>query len=151
VYAFYLGHVAPECVRSVISLGSPMQLTAEDQGTPIVVRAMYRWFAHPMGPVAHVANVRAKILKAAPPVPSTCIYSDTDGVVPPAAARIDTHEGQHENLWVPGSHLGLGFNAAVMWILADRLAQPEGAWRPFESRGLAGSFYERLAALPHVC
>jgi pimeloyl-ACP methyl ester carboxylesterase len=151
LYAFYLGHVAADCVRSVASLGSPMQLSGSDPATPVVVRALYRWLAHPMGPVAHAADMRAKILRAAPPVPSTCIYSDTDGVVPSRAARIDTDDPQHENLWVPGSHLGLGFNAAVMWILADRLAQPEGAWQAFEPKGFAGSLYARLAALPHFC
>jgi pimeloyl-ACP methyl ester carboxylesterase len=151
LYAFYLGHVAADCVRSVTSLGSPMQLSGTDPETPVLVRAMYRWLAHPMGPVAHAADVRAKVLRASPPVPSTCIYSDTDGVVPARAARIETDDPLHENVWVPGSHLGLGFNAAVMWILADRLAQPEGAWQPFEPKGFAGSLYARLAALPHFC
>jgi len=99
-----------------------------------------------MGPVAHLAHVRAKVLKAPPPMPSTCVYSMTDGVVPPQAARIDTTEGEHENIWVPGSHLGLGFNAAVMWIVADRLAQPEGEWQPFRVDGRLGAIYDRCAS-----
>jgi pimeloyl-ACP methyl ester carboxylesterase len=147
VYAFYTAHSAPECIRSVISLGSPMRFSAENHKTPLMVKAIYRYFAHPMGPVAHLAHVRAKVLRAPPPVPSTCVYSMTDGVVPPDAARIETSEGEHENIWVPGSHLGLGFNAAVMWILADRLAQAEGSWEPFRLNGRAGSVYERVAAL----
>ena len=49
---------------------------------------------------------------------------------------------------MPGSHIGLGFNAAVMWVLADRLAQAEGRWKPFEPRGWAGRIYERFAAFP---
>ena len=48
---------------------------------------------------------------------------------------------------MPGSHIGLGFNAAVMWILADRLAQPEGAWETFQPQGVVGSLYERMASL----
>jgi hypothetical protein len=100
-----------------------------------------------MGPVAHLANVRAKVLRSPPPMPSTCIFSETDGVVPPDAARIETADGQHENIWVPGSHIGLGFNPAVMWILGDRLAQPEGAWQPFEPRGLLGALYQRCAGV----
>jgi hypothetical protein len=147
VYSFYAAHSAPECVRNVISLGSPMRFSAESFKTPLLVRAVYRYFAHPMGPVAHLAHVRAKVLKSPPPVPSTCIYSMTDGVVPPQAARIETSDGEHENIWVPGSHLGLGFNAAVMCILADRLAQPEGVWQPFRMEGRMGSVYERLAGL----
>jgi hypothetical protein len=34
-----------------------------------------------------------------------------------------------------------------MWILADRLAQAEGAWRPFHPSGVVGSAYERAAGL----
>jgi pimeloyl-ACP methyl ester carboxylesterase len=147
VYGFYTAHSAPECIRSVISLGSPMRFSVGNVKVPIVVQALYRYFAHPMGAVAHVANVRSKILKSPPPVPSTCIYSMTDGVVPPDSAQLDAGEGQHENIWVPGSHIGLGFNAAVMWILADRLAQPEGAWQPFQPHGVVGSLYERMASL----
>jgi hypothetical protein len=147
VYAFYAAHSAPECVRTVISLGSPMRFSVDSFDVPVLVKALYRYLAHPMGPVAHLANVRAKVLKSAPPVPSTCIYSQTDGVVPPSAAQLDTTNGHHENVWVPGSHCGLGFNAAVMWILANRLSQPEDAWRPFEPRGVVGSVYERLACV----
>ena len=60
-----------------------MRFSVGNVKVPIVVQALYRYFAHPMGAVAHVANVRSKILKSPPPVPSTCIYSMTDGVVPP--------------------------------------------------------------------
>lgn len=147
VYGFYTAHNAPECVRSVVSLGSPMRFSPENFQTRALVRAIYRYFAHPMGPVAHLAHVRSKVLKAPPPVPSSCIYSLTDGVVPPQAARLEADDGEHENIWVPGSHLGLGFNAAVMWILADRLAQPEGAWQPFRLDGRMGSVYDRCADL----
>jgi hypothetical protein len=67
--------------------------------------------------------------------------------VPPGAARLETDGGQHENVWVPGSHCGLGFNPAVMWVLADRLSQPEDAWKPFRPRGVVGTMYERAAGL----
>ena len=36
-----------------------------------------------------------------------------------------------ENVEVRGSHIGLGFNPAALWVIADRLAQPLGAWAPF--------------------
>ncbi|HSW34825.1 MAG TPA: alpha/beta hydrolase [Steroidobacteraceae bacterium] len=147
VYSFYAAHSAPECVRTVISLGSPMRFSVDSYKVPMLVQALYRFLAHPMGPVAHLAHVRAKVLKSPPPVPSTCIYSETDGVVPPESARLDTSNGHHENVWVPGSHCGLGFNPAVMWILADRLAQAEGVWRPFQPGGVVGSVYERAAGL----
>jgi len=147
VYAFYAAHSAPECVRTVISLGSPMRFSVDNFKVPLVVKAIYRYLAHPMGPAAHLSHVRAKVLRAPPPVPSTCIYSETDGIVPPEAARIENSDGQHENIWVPGSHVGLGFNPAVMWILGDRLSQPEGAWAPFEPRGIIGSLYQRCSGV----
>jgi len=148
VFAFDLAHRLPECVRSVHSLGSPMHLDRERVEAPLAVKVLYRWLAHPLGPVAHMAMARARLLGVAPPVPSTCIYSATDGVVPPHAAVIEGNARQHENLPVPGSHLGLGFNPLVLWMLADRLALAEGAWRPFRPRGAFARIYGRLLALP---
>lgn len=145
VYSFFTAHAAPECIRTVISLGSPMRFSVDDMKVPLAVQALYRYFAHPMGPVAHLANTRSKVLREPPPVPSTCVYSEGDGVVPAESARMETDDPLHENLWVPGSHIGLGFNAAVMWILADRLSQAEGKWKPFEPTGIVGSLYQRAA------
>ena len=34
-------------------------------------------------------------------------------------------------LEVESSHLGMGHHPVVLLTIADRLAQPEGAWRPF--------------------
>jgi pimeloyl-ACP methyl ester carboxylesterase len=147
VYGYYAAHSAPECVRTVVSLGSPLRFAPDTFNTRLLVRAVYRYFAHPMGAVAHLSHVRGKVLKAPPPMPSTCIYSMTDGVVPPQSARLEATAGEHENIWVPGSHIGLGFNAAVMWIVADRLAQPEGDWRPFEIDGRLGCLYRRCESL----
>ena len=59
-------------------------------------------------------------------------------------ATIDGDPALHENVRVPGSHVGLGFNAVVLWIVADRLAQPEGSWRPFEPSGPLGYVYRML-------
>ena len=30
------------------------------------------------------------------------------------------------------SHLGMGHDPAVLWVVADRLALPRNEWRPFE-------------------
>jgi len=130
VFAFYIAHVAPECVRSAISLGSPLRLDPDVQPPP-GVKAMYRAVAHPMGPVAHQARSRSRSMRAPPPVPSTCIYSSHDGFVPPGQATLDGDPANHENICVTSSHIGLGFNRRVLWIVAERLAQPEGHWHPY--------------------
>lgn len=150
VFAYDLAHRAPECVRTVISLGSPMQLSPLNVEAPLSVKVLYRWLAHPLGPIAHLALARAKMLKVPPPVPSTCIYSDTDGVVPPHAAILPGDFPTHENLRVPGSHIGLGVNPMVLWLLADRLAQAEGSWTRFVASGTFGKLYRRLLALPKL-
>jgi hypothetical protein len=106
------------------------------------VRALYRALALPHGPTMHQARSRTRALRTPPPVPSTCIYSDSDGVVPPHQATLDGDPASHENLRVPGSHTGLASNPIALWIVADRLAQPEGRWSPFKApdliRRLAG-------------
>jgi pimeloyl-ACP methyl ester carboxylesterase len=134
VFAFYAAHCAPECVRTAISLGSPLRLDP-DRPPPPGVRAMYQTLAHPLGPVSHQARSRSRAMRTVPPVPSTCIYSMSDAVVPPHQATLEGSPESHENLCVPGSHAGLGINSLVLWIVADRLAQPEGKWRPFKPEG----------------
>jgi hypothetical protein len=36
----------------------------------------------------------------------------------------------------------MGLNPAALYAVADRLAQPEGAWRPFERSGARKWFYK---------
>ena len=134
VFAFYAAHVAPECVRCVISLGSPLRLDP-DSRPPAGVSAIYRAISGNVGPLAHQARSRSRSMRAPPPVPSTCIYSDLDGLVPPAQATLDGDPADHENIRVPGSHMGLGFNSVVLWVIADRLAQHEGDWHAFQPSG----------------
>src|SRR5262245_8835188 len=63
-------------------------------------------------------------------VPVTSVYSRSDAIVhwqlsllPPAPRR--------ESVEVRGSHLGLGHNPPVLVVVADRLAQRDGTWRPY--------------------
>ncbi len=150
VFALYAAHQAPECVRNVVTLGSPVNVSSEGGETSAMVKALYRLIAHPMGPSAHAMQPRAKPMRRPPPLPMSCLYSLGDGVVPPQEATIDGDPAMHENIRVPGSHLGLGFNAIVLWIVADRLSQPQGAWQPFQPSGVFGQLYRTLtsAAVP---
>ncbi len=63
-------------------------------------------------------------------LPTTSIYSQTDAIVPWRASLLEPAP-RHENIEVSGSHLGLGHNPTVALIVADRLAQRPGEWRPF--------------------
>ena len=52
-----------------------------------------------------------------------------------------------KNIVVKASHLGLGFNPMALYAIADRLAQREDQWRPFERRGLKRLIYPDAFAL----
>jgi hypothetical protein len=65
-------------------------------------------------------------------VPTTSIYTRTDGVVRWWQCLESIGE-ERENIEVRGSHSGLGFNPAVIYAISDRLAQPIDGWRPFRA------------------
>ncbi len=143
VFSLYGAHQAPECVRGVITLGSPVTHDEGGSRSPAFVKALYRLIAHPLGPDAHSMQPRAKALRERKllPLPISCLYSVSDGVVPPQEATLHGDPGRHENIRVFGSHTGLGFNAMVLAIVADRLAQPEDGWQPFRPEGWWGQAY----------
>lgn len=143
VFSFYGAETTQECVRSIITLGSPVSVDMMGNQSPPALKAMYRLVSHRLGASAHLMQPRAKAMREHRrlPLPTSCLYSLTDGVVPPQEATIDGDPALHENIQVPGSHVGLGFNGIVMAIVADRLAQPEGDWKPFAPEGLLGRVY----------
>jgi hypothetical protein len=146
VFSMFGAYEATECVRSVITLGSPVSMDSEGSQSPSMVKALYRLVAHPHGSAAHTMQPRVKDLRERKrlPIPTTCVYSLGDGVVPPQEATIDGDPALHENIRVPGSHVGLGFNGLVLAIISDRLAQPQDAWRPFEPTGILRRVYRTL-------
>lgn len=139
VFSLYSAQSAMDSVRGVITLGSPVSIEASTGSqSPTPLKALYRLVSHRLGASAHMMQPRAKAMRERrrPDVPTSCLYSLTDGVVPPQEATIDGDPAIHENIRVPGSHVGLGFNGIVLAVIADRLAQPEGHWKPFEPQGL---------------
>jgi hypothetical protein len=123
IYAREIAKLAPEQTRVVITLGTPFAGTGEETN----VSWLYR-LVNGQKPV--VDEALARRLRTNPCVPTTSIYSRSDGVV--AWQTCLLQEGPlAENVEVDGSHCGLGWNAAVMRVVADRLAQREGAWRPY--------------------
>src|SRR5256885_11622045 len=59
-----------------------------------------------------------------------------------------------ENIEVESSHCGMGHHPAVVYAIADRLAQPEGRWAPFDRSGCRGMVYrseEHTSELQSPC
>ena len=135
-----LAKLHPEMVRQVISLGSPL---SNDRG----ISKVRRLFEALNGAVPEPQRRgRFLDLEAPPPVPSTSIYTRTDGVVA-WQGSIQPEGPQRENIEVHASHIGLGVNPTVMWVLADRLAQKEGEWRPFRAKGCASWMFPLKASI----
>jgi pimeloyl-ACP methyl ester carboxylesterase len=128
--------LAPDAVRMVITLGSPFAAPA---ATNVGARWRQITGANPMAQSPDYLRRLGEPL----PVPTTSIFSRTDGVV---AWRACLAAGpRSESVEVRGSHLGLGFNPAALWVIADRLAEPDGRWSPFRRTALATPFSERAA------
>lgn len=128
IYAREAAKLVPNDVRSVITLGTPFS------GHP---RATNAWRIYELASGERVdARADTFDLKTAPPVPTTSIYSRTDGIVAWQCSVQAPGQGQTENIEVQASHVGLGVNPAVLYAVADRLALPEGQWVPFDTSGL---------------
>ncbi len=129
IYSRELARRAPELVRQVITLGSPVRFDRNSQST---VAPLYR-------SLRNVHSERARRVGGLPDdhfpdVPLTAIISRTDGVVDWRICTFDSDE-QRECIEVRGSHTGLIHNPTSLLVVADRLAQPEGEWAPFIERG----------------
>ena len=120
IYARELAREFPHQVRQVVTLGSPFGAGYRVSG--------------------EVDPALAERLRVPPPVPSTAIYSRFDGLVPWAACR-EQETPRTENIEVPATHLGMGGNPLVFWAVADRLAQAEDEWKPFDRSGFHKWFY----------
>jgi pimeloyl-ACP methyl ester carboxylesterase len=133
IYAREMAKELPEQTRCVVTLGTPFT------GPPRATNA-WRLFEWVSGTPVDDPVMRAKI-RQPPPVPTTSIYSKSDGIV---AWRCSVNEAgdRLENIEVQASHVGMGVNPLAMAALADRLAQPPGEWKPFDANGARRFFYK---------
>lgn len=128
IYARELARLRPDKVRLVITMGSPFRL---DLGGASNASGLYDL----IGSVQDRVRIdRSQFADRGPvPVPSTAIYTRTDGVVP-WRSSMEPDGPACESIEVRGSHSGLGHNPKVLQIVADRLAQPLGGWAPYRDR-----------------
>lgn len=135
VFARELARFDPDKVRQVITLGSPFT------GHPLASTGtyLYEWLSgdrlEDLDFNQHLA------MRVKPPVPTTSIYSKLDGVVA-WECSIEEEQPDGESIHLRGnSHIGMGSSPAALYLIADRLAQPENDWQPFKASGTARLFY----------
>ena len=126
IYARELAKRRPDCVRQVITLGTPF---ASMRGATHA-EAIYKLLN---GDTSQLTPALEARLRTRPPVPTTSIYSRTDGVVCWRSC-IEKKSPQSESVEVTASHLGMVTHPEVLRIIAHRLAQPEDGWRPLRVR-----------------
>ena len=139
VFARELAKIAPEKVRLVISLGSPIS----DDRNHSNARKLFEYLNGKEPEPLRDGKFRG--LGIAPPVPTTSILTRADGVVHWRGSVQCGDREDCENIEVYASHCGLGVNPAVIYAVADRLAQDEGAWEPFKAKGMASLFFPKRA------
>jgi len=125
----------PEHVRLVVTLGSPFAAPSANN-----LRTVWRLLTGQS--LSTVTASRVAELARPLPMPATAIYTRADGIVAWQAC-LEEEGPNRENIEVRTTHLGLGFHAPALWAIADRLAQPEGEWKPFKPTGLVSPFFPK--------
>ena len=124
LYARELAKLMPRRVRQVITFGTPFNALADHTNVGWVFRLL-------SGTQLQFNPALSARLRTPPPVPTTSIYSRTDGIVAWQTCLHDVAAAQVEDVEVEGSHTGMGWNRALLAVVADSLAQRPGAWRPY--------------------
>ncbi len=131
IYARELAKMAPALVRRVVTLGSPF-------GGPGDATNAW-WLYRTFNPEHLAVEQRIAQLHVPPSVPTTAIFSRTDGVVASQAASFTQEQlsarKDLENIEVEASHFGMGANPLSLYVVADRLAQPAGQFCAFDRKG----------------
>ncbi|MDB5826551.1 MAG: alpha/beta hydrolase [Variovorax sp.] len=132
VFARMLAARQPESVRSVITLGTPFK------GSPRATNATKAYEL--LSGRSATDTRRMGAVRRTPPVPTTSIFSRSDGIVS-WRSSLEVVTSSSENIEVDASHMGLGTHPSVYFAIADRLARPLGQWTKFEAPSLLRPFY----------
>ena len=139
VYAREMAKELPELARCVITLGTPFT------GHPRATNA-WRFYQMVSGQDVHDPALIEQI-RGLPTVPTTSIYSKTDGIVA-WQCSINEAAAHAENIEVHASHIGMGMNPLALYAIADRLQQDPEHWKPFDVRGARRWFYKTTGHAP---
>jgi len=134
IYARALAAENGDHVRQVITLGSPFGIPVSERRSEAVQGLVSQAFQLLNRGAEDPMVAKATLWQKTPAVPCTSIYTESDGIVHWHYC-VDQKHSQSENIRVPGSHVGLTHNPAVLYLLADRLQQRTESWQAFSARG----------------
>lgn len=137
IFARELARKYPESVRQVISLGSPF---GKGRMTGSLPARLFTLLNPPED-----LPIDEDILHAAPPVPTTAIYSRGDGIVNWRTTFQQEGQDQTQSIRTRGSHCGMTLNPTIWLLIAECLAAPVESWQPFERKS-----WQRVVYPAHV-
>jgi predicted alpha/beta hydrolase family esterase len=129
IYAREIAKACPDSVRQVITLATPFSSLSDANHAGTIFKLLG-------GDTSKLTAELQARLRERPPVPTTSIYSKSDGVVCWRGC-LQESAADMENIAVDASHLGMPGHPDVLQIVADRLAQAEGRWKPYRRRRTA--------------
>jgi pimeloyl-ACP methyl ester carboxylesterase len=135
VIAREMARLKPDMVRQVITLGSPFT------GHPLASTGthLYEWLSGDR--MEDLDYNRHLEIRIKPPVPTTSIYSKLDGVVA-WQCSIEDGKPEGESIHLRGNtHCGMACSPTALYLMAERLAQPQDQWQEFQPRGLGRVLY----------
>lgn len=115
LYARELGKLMPTQLRQVITIGTPFNAGADHSHAG----SLYQFLR---GSPAVIDRALSKRLRTPPPLPTTSIYSRSDGVVAWQACRHTRRSPLVQDIAVDSSHIGMGWNREVLQVVTDKLA-----------------------------
>lgn len=148
--ARYVAYDLPDHVRQVITIGSPNGLDPKGSNVSGFLARFYGNYNPETvirGSNLHLTKARLEHWRNSPMVPLTAIYSRTDGIVHWASCLDPEDHKFSQNVRIPSSHVGMIHHPMTLWVIADRLAQAEGEWQPFQEHGIYGLWRKLLAPL----
>lgn len=131
VYARQVAKERPDKIRQLITMGSPFSGLTEPNNIS--------WLYSVISGGRKVKNINQAFLDSLPApaaVPTTAIYSKSDGIVNWKMCMEAEETDIHQNIEVRGSHIGMGSNFSILRILDDRLQLEKYNWEPFQPKGI---------------
>ena len=121
----------PDMIRQVITLASPVSGSLDKTSLWDVYLKV---FGRNISQEDLEERVR-RIGEPVPGVPFTSVYTQEDGVVAWQISQVEETE-LSQNVQIPASHVGIIFNPRALYIIGDRLAQPDGQWQRLDQATL---------------
>ncbi|NRB40577.1 MAG: hypothetical protein HRU20_19270 [Pseudomonadales bacterium] len=131
IYARALAHKIPDKIAKVITLGTPFGLETKMDPEDIAVSDNVMRLYRKLNPTqdSDPLSQGEAFWKVPPPVPSTAIYSKSDGVAHWYYCQ-DEIEGEHnQNIAIPASHMGFTHNPLAYPLIVDLLGKPRKSIR----------------------